>query len=246
MTTVRVIDFETTGGTSFTDAEQDVIECGWYDLDVEMLTIVASAQQFFKPEKFEISCEARSIHHILDAWLEHSPLTSTLTDWLHSPTVDAYCAHGAEFEKMFFNPPDSRWICTSKCSRHLWPEATKHSNQALRYCLNLDLDPVLCDPPHRAAPDAYVTTYILIEQLKLATIDQLIDWTTQPRRLDKVPFGKHYGVLWTELPKDYLGWMLKNIATFEEDVAFAIRREVARRQEVHRQRTTVATVTAVV
>jgi DNA polymerase III epsilon subunit-like protein len=58
MTTIRVIDFETTGF----DADAKVIELGWCDYDVETRQIGDPVSELFYVEA--IPPESRSIHHI--------------------------------------------------------------------------------------------------------------------------------------------------------------------------------------
>ena len=58
-------------------------------------------------------------------------------------------------------------------------------------------------PPHRAGPDAYVTAKILERMLAIATLDQLVAWTCEPKSLPKMPFGKHKNARWADIPADY-------------------------------------------
>ena len=52
-----------------------------------------------------------------------------------------------------------------------------------------------------------VTANLLVEMLKVATVDQLVMWTMEPKLLPKMTFGKHRGSAWAEVPLDYLQWM---------------------------------------
>lgn len=70
---------------------------------------------------------------------------------------------------------------------------------------------------HRALPDAYVTAGILRELLKLASVDDLIMWSQPPVLLPRVCFGKHKGLAWSELPVDYLDWIVER-SDLNEDV----------------------------
>lgn len=122
---------------------------------------------------------------------------------------DVFAAHNAQFEQAFFGGGDHRWICTMKCAKHLFPEAPSHSNQCLRYWLDVEkqLDPERAMPPHRAGPDTYVTAHILARMVFARSVDQLIELTGAPVTLHKVTFGKHRGLLWRDLPSDYLSWI---------------------------------------
>jgi exodeoxyribonuclease X len=68
-------------------------------------------------------------------------------------------------------------------------------------------------------PDAYVTAHILLELLHVATLEELVAWTTQPVLLPRVTFGKHRGGAWNEVPADYLGWIVEK-SDLSEDVKF--------------------------
>ena len=79
-------------------------------------------------------------------------------------------------------------ICTYKAAIRVWPEAPGHSNQALRYWLKpRDFRSEFASPVHRAQPDAFVTSLILCELLRVATVDDLIAWTDEPVLLPTVP-----------------------------------------------------------
>jgi exodeoxyribonuclease X len=71
------------------------------------------------------------------------------------------------------------------------------------------MDRSMADRAHRAMPDAYVTTHLLREILKHASIQELIRWTNEPVLLPRVLFGKHRGQKWTDVPPDYLQWILR-------------------------------------
>jgi exodeoxyribonuclease X len=133
--------------------------------------------------------------------------------------VIAYAAHNANF--------DSRWItadllagkpliCTYKASLRIWPDAPGHKNHVLRYWLNLPVDRNRALPTHRALPDTYVTAHLLRQILTRASIDDLVSWSRQPVLLNKVTFGKHRGSKWTDVPDDYLDWIISK--DFDEDV----------------------------
>ena len=68
----------------------------------------------------------------------------------------------------------------------------------------------------------------LIDLLKEATVEQMLAWTAEPRRLNRIPFGKHRGKPWSEPPEDYLRWMAGQ-EDMDADVVAAARQEIARR-----------------
>jgi exodeoxyribonuclease X len=103
-----------------------------------------------------------------------------------------------------------------------------HSNQALRYQLACQVDREMAMPPHRALPDAYVTAFILVELLKRTTLEEMVAWTAEPPIYPKVSFGKHRGSLWSELPPDYLDWIVHK-SELDDDTKWNARNELKRR-----------------
>ena len=94
----------------------------------------------------------------------------------------------------------------------------------------------LCRLPPRtfatfAGPDAWVTAHILMDLLKEASVEQMLAWTSEPRPLATIPFGKHRRKPWAEAPTDYLQWMASQ-TDMEADVVAAARTELDRRQAV--------------
>ena len=83
-------------------------------------------------------------------------------------------------------------------------------------------------PPHRAGPDAWVTANILADLLRFATVQQMIDWTSQPRPMPVLTFGKHKGTGWAEVPTDYLRWMTGQ-QDMDSDTVWHAQRELAKR-----------------
>jgi exodeoxyribonuclease X len=146
-------------------------------------------------------------------------------------TPDVLVAHNCSFERMFI--PDTAtngmpWICTLKVALRVWPNAPGHSNQILRYWRGLNLDAALAMPPHRAGPDAWVTAHLLAELLKEASVEQMIAWTAEPKLLPKVPFGKHRNLSWSDVPADYLEWMVGK-GDMDPDVIWSAQQELVRR-----------------
>ena len=65
--------------------------------------------------------------------------------------------------------------------------------------------------------------------LKVATVEQLISWTLEPKLLPKLPFGKHRGLPWAEVPIDYLQWMIGQ-RDMDPDAVWCARQEMERRR----------------
>lgn len=206
---VTVIDTETTG------LDGDIVELAAVtitplELGYGITNFCSSLVQPTKPIEFA----AMGIHHITEAMVVGEPSLATVLDALELSKVDILAAHNAEFDKKGLPKElrDKRWICTWRCAMHLWPGATTHSNQGLRYELGLDVSdmPAECGGnAHRALYDAWCTAKLLAEMLKLRSAEQLVDLTRAPIIFQKVSFGKHYGELWSKVPKSYLQWVVR-------------------------------------
>jgi exodeoxyribonuclease X len=226
MTTIRVIDFETTG----TEPPAEVCEVGTCDLHLEEKRIDTPRTWLCGVQT--MPPEVRAVHHISLAECDGRPPFSA--EAMFGDHVDAVAAHNAEFETKFFTSP-LPVICTYKAALRVWPNAPSHSNGALRYWLEdagkIRPDHALTQPAHRAGPDAYVTAHILLALFETgATGRDMIAWTKEPRLLPTCPIGKFRGKPWPEVEAGFLGWMLRQ-PTMEDDLKWNAEREIERRQQ---------------
>lgn len=228
--TFAVLDVETTGDDPTVDRIVE-IACVVTTLDRELTSI----SMLVNPG-IPIPPEASAIHHLTDRdvagelglELALGALTSHLTPF--GPFA-AYVAHNAPFDSAFL-PMLQRapWLDTLRLAKRLRPEARHHGNEVLRYAEGLT-GPFIDDTlPHRALHDAAVTAALLRKLLGEIVgsslwpqdVDALILDITAPMVLrGKVGFGKHKDLLWSEVPKDYLAWMVKQ--DFDPDALFTAR-----------------------
>lgn len=216
---IRVVDLETTGFEP-TDAVVEIAACDLRDGAISAFLI----STLVNPGR-PIPPQVSAVHHIIDADVQGCPTwDDAWPAYVHD--VQAFCAHNAKFERQWLTDEvtDGKpWICTLRCAYRLWPDAPGHSNQTLRYWLNPEgLDRTIASVAHRAGPDAYVTAFILREQLKLATFDALVAWSSEPALLPRITFGKHRGLAWKDAPIDYLQWITRT-ADMGEDVVHTAR-----------------------
>lgn len=228
---VRVIDFETTGSEA---AESDVIEVGWVDVTAEG-GIGAPHSLIALPER-PIEIEAMAVHHLTEHDVSGGVSRQDWQSALLAGDPVAYVAHSAKFEAGFWPEATAPWICTHKSALRLWSEAPRHTNQVLRYWLKLDqdmaFDSALAMPPHRAAPDAYVTAHIFARMLEAEgdqRLKRLLAWSREPGLLPKILFGKHRNSKWSDVPGDYLDWLIRQ-SDMDEDVKFTAGKEIERRR----------------
>ncbi len=203
---IRVIDFETSGLPTEEDPHA-ICEIGFTEvLDGKVAgTTFAMLVNPGRP----MPCEAQAVHHISDADLTGAaPITDGLQMLMRGPP-DFFAAHNADHEIAFFAGGDVIWIDTWKVALRLWPDAPSHSQQVLRYHLDLGCDRDRASPAHRAGPDSYVCAMLLqrILQDGRASLEQMVKWSKGAPLLHRVTFGKHKGMLWDDLPTDYLRWI---------------------------------------
>lgn len=219
---IRVIDYETTGTNEDPDAE--IIELGSYDLidDAGYGHVTRPFESLIRPRN-AIPAVARAVHHISDADVAEAPeLREVIDEFLEG--ADICAAHNAKFEEHFTPHKGLRWICTYKCARVVWPDAPGHTNQALRYWLDIDSEAEfqsdLSMPPHRALPDAYVTAFILRRLLLERSVDELLKISSYPALIKMMNFGKHKGTKFEDAPADYLEW-IRDKSDMNEDTKFS-------------------------
>lgn len=232
---LRVIDIETTG----LEPPAEIIEFGRVDVvsEGDAWCIDRPMARLYRP-LHGIPPETMAVHHITEAdFNAETPVCSEerlrMAVWGGS-RPDLLVAHNYDFERLFIPATVTdglSWICTYRVALHVWPDAPGHSNQILRYWRGLSLDAALAMPPHRAAPDAWVTAYLLTDLLKKTSIEQMITWTAEPKLLPKVPFGKHRGLSWSGVPLDYLKWMAVQ-ADMDPDTTWCARQELDRRKQL--------------
>lgn len=218
MEQVTVIDTETTG---FDPAMNSIVEIAGVELigDCHFTSLTKPAHR--------ITFGAMAAHHITEDMVAEAPaLEDVLAANLPLLQLRTYAAHNAAFDKSFVPQwmREFAWICTWRCAMVLWPDAESHSNQALRYELDIDVSdfPAAAgNAAHRALYDAWVTRGILREMTKLRTVNELVKMTAEPILLRKVRFGKHVNELWEEIPKSYLRWILTQ--DFDEDTLHTAR-----------------------
>lgn len=234
MTTIRVIDFETTGF----DADAKVIELGWCDYDVEAREVGEPTSELFYVE--DIPPESRAIHHIglADIPVGAQPFDAFACVFMpaDSMNITFFAAHNSAFEGQFLGDMEHRrMVCTYKAALRVWPDAPSHSNGALRYWLEdagkISPDTAKAYPTHRAGPDAYITAHLLRALFEAGvTGKEMVAWTREPALLPRCPIGTPWrGMKWSEVDAGFLNWMV-NSATMDPDNKWNAQRELDRRR----------------
>ncbi|OJF89608.1 hypothetical protein AX761_24355 [Rhizobium sp. 58] len=231
MKIARIIDYETTGTQD--DEAAEVIEFGRYDVDLETLEIVNPWRSFAKPAG-AIPAATKAVHHITEGDVAFAPPARDLWPrfFVGCGADDILVAHNAKFEKHFTpNASEYVWVDTYKVARVVWPDAPTHSNQGLRYWLEIELDDELAVPPHRALPDAYVTAHIFLRLLQEKTVAEMVTISQYPALLRKITFGKKAkGQTYEEAPLDYLEW-IRDGSDLDEDTKFSAKYWIQKRRK---------------
>lgn len=232
---IRVIDTETTGVDHETDR---VVELAFMQLPENKEQPPLYYNTFINPG-IPIPPTASAVHHIVDADVADAPVLNNVLDQIAEQHGDAdvYVAHNAQFDRSFLSAyQDKPWICTYRLARHLWPDAPGHSNQVLRYWLELPICLPKDSPMHRALPDAIVTGQLFRREMReikqrgmnLSTPSDIAAYADGPILLPRIPFGKHRDTPWNELPLDYLRWMQRQ-SDWDADVQYTLNMELQRR-----------------
>lgn len=123
---------------------------------------------------------------------------------------------------------NQEWICTMRLAKKLFADddtVTQYNLPYLRYRFELDIPEDI--PHHRASTDAFMTAKLLeyliavmIEDELLNIdepyLDQIAEYINKPVIMTKMPFGKHKGIKFTEIPMSYLEWLINNADSLDE------------------------------
>lgn len=180
----------------------------------------------------EIPPTARAVHHISPDMVAPGAPNVTARDEAVGQMLQAesphifYAAHNSPFDMGFLPELTRPWIDTLQCARHIWPDAPGYGNQVLRYWLGLEPDPALLEglAPHRALYDTAVTAELLRTMLRDHSAEELVRLSTTPLLLVTCNFKKYRGTPWSEVPRDYLRWMVReNVGADDPNLQHTIR-----------------------
>jgi exodeoxyribonuclease X len=207
-----------------------MIELAWMVLEAPTWKPVSSYEKYIQFSG-PLSPKAQAQNHIEPSMLtaKYGAVTraQAIADLLHEIEPDTIlAAHNVAFDRQFLPELARPWLCTLRASKHIWPDAPGHSNQVLRYWLNIKpnlsiASDVKVRMPHQALYDVATTTGILQMMLQVHSPEQLEAFTSRPVQLRSMPFGKHKGKSFSDIPCDYLAW-LKKQNNLDPDVRYTI------------------------
>lgn len=218
------IDFET---TDVDPKKAQPIEVAYFDGATEYTSFIHAET---------VPAETSAVHHITAEDIKDAPPWSQVKAELYflfdTKPLTVLVAHNAAYEKDILGEfAPVLWVCTYKCALRIWPDAPAHKNEVLRYYLHLgnDRGRGSNQKPHSALHDARVTWLIFQKLLEHAPLEQLIQWSEEPAKLPRMPFGKHAKQTWDTVPMPYLDWILKQ-TDMDPNVKYCAREEVTRRK----------------
>lgn len=205
----RVIDVETTG---LDPAIDRVVEFGWAIVSGDG-TVENRNSTLVNPGR-PIPANASRVHRIFDSDVADAPaFDEALAAFPEFWEEDLpFVFHNAAFDSQFMRPSprfaaSTQILCTMRLAQNLIPQLGSYSLNHLRTQLGI----VETAPAHRAAADVATTcallTHLIDRYLDAGHKDSL-EGLTNLSKIRRMPFGKHKGQLLTDVPRDYMDWLL--------------------------------------
>lgn len=201
-------DTETTG----IRAEKDrVIEIAAYDPLNQ-----ATFTQFVNPG-CPIPPEATAIHHITDEMVANAPpfsqVAAELLSFCEGEVVliahnnDQFDIHFLkwEFKRCGLDLPSWKFLDSLKWARRYRPDLPRHSLQFLR-----EVYGIAANQAHRALDDVVVLHQVFSHMTDDLSVDEIYHLMSRPRTIQHMPFGKYQGKPLSQLPRDYLQWLISS------------------------------------
>jgi exodeoxyribonuclease X len=185
-----------------------------------------------------IEISSMAVHHITESEIAGKPVFADTPDkdtLQHLLETYTLVAHNAAYDVEVLERTGlevTSPICTLRLSRYLLPELEQHKLQYLRYYFGIEF----AEKPqtHDALGDVLVLEkvfYKLHELLKIKEPQKdeqelrnmMIEISSHPSILYMCKFGKYKGTLWTDVPRDYLDWVVNKSDFTDEDVLYTAR-----------------------
>lgn len=180
---------------------------------------------FINPER-PIPAESTAICHITDEMVKDAPLIKeALTAFAEFCEGDVVLiAHNndafdklflkAEFERAGLEMPAWPFIDSLKWSRKYRSDLPRHSLQFLREVYGIEVNQA-----HRALDDVIVLYKVFSQMVDDLEMRKIMDLLSQNSQVQRMPFGKHAGKMLSEVPKDYLKWLVREGALDKKENA---------------------------
>lgn len=194
------------------------IEIAYAPVDIVQGTLVLDKEQIFDQyyqvgEK--ITYGSMAVHHILESDLINQPDYRSFK----LPTETQYIiGHNIEYDmnaiaRCGIDIQPLKSICTLALARQVWKNLDAYNMSALVYYVSKGSEKArqMLKNAHRADADIILTANVLMHMLKelqVNNMEELYQISEQARIPTTIHFGKHKGTALTDLPKDYVDWLL--------------------------------------
>lgn len=194
------------------------IEIAYAPVDIVQGTLVLDTEQIFDQyyqvgEK--ITYGSMAVHHILESDLINQPDYRSFK----LPTETQYIiGHNIEYDmnaiaRCGIDIQPLKSICTLALARQVWKNLDAYNMSALVYYVSKGSEKArqMLKNAHRADADIILTANVLMHMLKelqVNNMEELYQISEQARIPTTIHFGKHKGTALTDLPKDYVDWLL--------------------------------------
>lgn len=226
------LDTETTGTTH----DRGVVEVAWVLTD-ENFNITESVQSLIDPEQM-IAPAASGVHGLTNKDVENSP---TLSEFFSEDDPSCYgrklpgnlvvLGHRINFDTHTIGPYiDGEFVeaCSLRWARRVYEDSDDHKLSTLVFALDLPRS----EGAHRAMADVMSAYYLakhLCERTGL-TLRQYAEASQETFPMARLPFGKHRGSTFDEVPTPYLIWMQEKME-MDPDLEFSVKQELQRRRK---------------
>ena len=194
-----------------------VVELALLHIDTE-LNVLGEFHTKVNPER-PIEPGAFAVHGISDADVADAP---TLAQIPELSLVTHAVAHNYPFDSRMLkgrlNAEAS--LCTLSLSRQYLKGTANHKLENLKRELGLP-----DQKSHSALGDVYTTLDLLRHLLPLTGVplDTLFKRAAQPKMIHRMTFGKHKGLLISQVPADYRSWLLGQ-ENLDKDLKYTLER----------------------
>ena len=184
---------------------------------------VGTYEQRFRPTK-PIELQASKVTGI---YMKDVLKCPSITTFEYPKTVKYMIGHNIAYDWRVFGQPEVKLICTKELAQLVFPKGEglkNHKLTSLVEWLFPEEGATLVAKAHGALLDCKLV-YLLLQKIlaklpQVETWEQLSSLCSQGKKsyeelnkpleeMKEMPFGKHKGMKFSEIPKDYLKWLQK-------------------------------------
>jgi len=189
------------------------IEVAWMEVDIIKAVLDNGhnrrSEQRYKPEK-PIDMASLAVHLIMPEELDHCPPSSEAT----IPDCNFVIGHNIDFDEKVMKKANDHRICTLALSRHLWPELSSHKLAVIFLTVSGVSSDTIAQVrnAHNAMSDVIMTYYVLheiVSRTGVCNVEELHSLSEIARIPTVMPFGKPKGMPISDVPSDYVRWLLR-------------------------------------